>query len=65
MSLLGRYENIVEFLNTIQSRTAKVWVDSITIGMRDAASSCLACDITLSIYTLNIKEIQSNVNAKK
>ena len=62
---LGRYENIVEFLNTIQNRTTKVWIDSINISMKDITSSYLTCDTTLSIYALDIKEIQKDVDSKK
>ncbi len=65
MRFLGRYENIIGFLNTIQNRTTKVWIDSINLRMKDITSSYLTCDTTLSIYTLDIKEIQNNVDSKK
>ena len=56
ISLLGNYGNIVKFLNTLQNRPAKVWVDSIDVGMKHAASGYLGCDVILSIYTLKVKE---------
>jgi Tfp pilus assembly protein PilO len=65
MRFLGRYENIIEFLNTIQNRTAKVWIDSINISMKNITSNYLTCDTVLSIYTMDIKEIQNNVDSKK
>ena len=55
--LLARYENIVGFLNTLQNRTAKVWIDSINISMKDVTGSYLICDTTLSIHKLDVKEI--------
>ncbi|OHB59078.1 MAG: hypothetical protein A2173_08260 [Planctomycetes bacterium RBG_13_44_8b] len=65
MRFVGRYENIIEFLNTIQDRMARVWLDSVNISMSNIMSSALTCDITVSIYTLDIKEIQANVDSKK
>jgi len=56
ISLLGNYGNIVKFLNTIQNRNAKVWINSIDVGMKHAESGYLGCDITFSIYTLKVKE---------
>jgi Tfp pilus assembly protein PilO len=65
IKLSGGYENIVEFLNTIQSGMSKVWIESVDIGMKDVTSGYLTCNITLSVYALKIKEIQGNVDAKK
>jgi hypothetical protein len=56
MSVMGNYEDIVKFLNTLQNRTAKVWIDSIYVGMKQTTNGYLSCDITLSIYTLKVKE---------
>ena len=42
MSVTGNYGNIVKFLNTLQNRTARVWVDSINISMKNAASNTWA-----------------------
>ena len=65
MNLIGNYRNIVKFLNTIQNRPARIWVDTMNVGSKNAVNGYLACDITLSIYTLNIKENISNVKDKQ
>jgi Tfp pilus assembly protein PilO len=64
MSLLGGYGNIVKFLNTLQNRPAKVWIDTINISMKQASSGYLNCNMTLSIYTLKVKENTDNVKNK-
>jgi len=56
IDLLGNYGNIVKFLNTIQNRNARVWVKSIDVGMKHAASGYLGCNISFVIYTLKVKE---------
>ncbi|MBU1259719.1 MAG: type 4a pilus biogenesis protein PilO [Planctomycetes bacterium] len=66
MSLLGGYGNIVKFLNTIQNKPAKVWIDTISVSMKQAATSgYLSCNITLSIYTLKVKENADYVENKQ
>jgi hypothetical protein len=65
MTILGNYENIVKFLNTLQNRPAKVWIDEINIGTKQSPSGFLSCDITLSIFTLKVKENTNNVNNKQ
>ena len=64
MSLLGGYGNIVKFLNTLQNRPAKVWIDTINVSMKQASSGYLNCNMTLSIYTLKVKENTDNVKNK-
>jgi len=63
ISILGGYGNIVKFLNTIQNRPEKVWVETIDVGMKPQ-ENYLSCDATISIYTLKIKENAGNVNNK-
>jgi hypothetical protein len=65
MSFIGNYRTIVKFLNTIQNRPAKVWVDEINVGTTQSTDGYLSCDITLSIFTLRVKENTSNVNNKQ
>ncbi len=64
MTFLGSYGNIVQFLNTLQNRPVKVWVDEINIGTKPSTNGYLSCDITLSIFTLKVKENKSNVKNK-
>jgi hypothetical protein len=65
MTFLGSYGNIVKFLNTLQNRPVKVWVDEINIGTKQSTNGYLSCDITLSIFTLKVKENKSNVKNKQ
>ena len=65
MSLLGGYGNIVKFLNTIQNKTTKVWIDTISVSMKQATNGYLNCNITLSIYTLKVKENAGHVENKQ
>jgi hypothetical protein len=65
MNLMGNYLNIVKFLNTLQNRPAKIWVETMNIGLKNAAKDYLDCDLTISIYTLKIKENISNVKNKQ
>jgi hypothetical protein len=65
MTFLGSYENIVKFLNTLQNRPVKVWVDEINVSSKPSTNGHLSCEITLSIFTLKVKENTSNVNNKK
>jgi hypothetical protein len=65
LNLLGGYGNIVKFLNTIQNKTAKVWIDTISVSMEQATGGYLSCNITLSIYTLKVKENAGHVENKQ
>ena len=65
MTFLGNYGNIVKFLNTLQNRPAKVWVDEINVGTKQSTDGSLSCNITLSIFTLKVKENTSNVKNKQ
>ncbi len=65
MGILGGYGNIVKFLHTLQNKPQKVWIDTIKLSMKQAATTgYLNCDITLSIYTLKVKENADNVKNK-
>jgi Tfp pilus assembly protein PilO len=63
LNVTGGYGNIVKFLNTIQSRPEKVQFDSLNIAMNNQ-TGYLDCGITMSIYTLNVKENIQNVSTK-
>lgn len=65
MNLVGNYRNIMRFLNTIQRKTVRVWIDAISLGTRQDEINYLGCNITLSIYTLKIKENMSHVENKQ
>ncbi len=65
LTISGQYHNIVKLLDSLQNRKQKVWIDSIKLHLKDQMSGLLVCDISLSIYTLNVKEIVSDVNDNK
>jgi Tfp pilus assembly protein PilO len=65
MNLMGNYKDIVKFLNIIQSKTARVWVEAMSVSTRQDKTNYLNCNITLNIYTLKIKENASHVENKQ
>jgi hypothetical protein len=65
LAVTGQYSSIVKLLDSLQNRKQKVWIDSIGFHHKDQMSGLLACDLSLSIYTLKEKEIVSDVNTEK
>jgi len=63
LNITGGYGNIVKFLNTTQNRPEKVQFDSINITMNNQTGD-LDCGLTISIYTLKVKENTKNVSTK-
>jgi Tfp pilus assembly protein PilO len=60
LNILGGYGNIVKFLNTIQNRPQTVHIDSMSIEMNND-NGLLECSLSISIYTLKVKERTENV----
>ncbi|MGB8226770.1 MAG: type 4a pilus biogenesis protein PilO [Sedimentisphaerales bacterium] len=65
LTISGQYQDIVKFLDSLQNRKEKVWIDMINIRLKDQTTGSLVCDLSLSIYTLEIKEIENYVKTKK
>jgi hypothetical protein len=65
LSVSGQYQDIVKLLDSLQNRKQKVWIDTINLHLKDQTTSLLVCDLSLSIYTLKVKEIQSHVDTEK
>ena len=57
LTVSGQYQNIVQLLNSLQNRKQKVWIDTIDLHLKDKTTGFLVCDLSLSIYTLKVKEI--------
>ena len=57
LSVSGGYGNIMKLLEKLQYRTQKVWVDSFKIEVIDFASARLKCDMTITIYTIQDREL--------
>jgi Tfp pilus assembly protein PilO len=60
LNVFGGYGSIVKFLNTLQNRAQRVQVDSLNIEMNNE-NGYLECDLSISIYTLKVKENTENV----
>jgi hypothetical protein len=56
LSVVGVYKNISRLIETLQSRTEKVWIDSIKLRTLNYSSDKPRCDITITICTLADKE---------
>jgi hypothetical protein len=57
LNVVGQYPSIVQLFDSLQNRRQKVWIDTITIRLKDRQTGLLGCDLSLSIYTLKMKEI--------
>jgi hypothetical protein len=62
LTVSGQYQDIVKLLDSLQNRKQKVWIDTINLHLKDPSRGYLVCDLSLSIYALKVKEIQSHVN---
>ncbi len=56
LSVVGVYKNITRLVKRLQSRTQKVWIDSVKIRALDNSSDLPRCDITITICALTDKE---------
>lgn len=65
ITLQGDYGSIVKYINAVQNRPEKVWMESINFGTKNTANGDLGCDLKLSIYTLKVMERIENVSNKK
>lgn len=68
LTVTGQYPNIIKLLDSLQNGGAsgeKVWIDNISLHLKDQTSGLLVCDMSLSLYTLRVKEIIRNVSNKK
>ena len=55
ISVVGIYKDIEAFIGRLQSRTQKVWIDSIRMENLDETSSNILCDLTITIYQISDK----------
>jgi hypothetical protein len=56
LSVVGVYKNITNLINRLQSRTQKVWIDSVKVQALNNNSDRPRCDITITICALTDKE---------
>ena len=56
LSVVGVYKNITKLIERLQSRTQKVWIDSVKVQALNNSSDRPRCDITITICALTDKE---------
>ena len=56
LSVVGVYKNITKLIKRLQSRTQKVWIDSVKVRTLDNSSDRPRCDIAITICALTDKE---------
>ncbi len=56
LSVVGVYRNITKLIERLQSRTQKVWIDSVKVQALNNNSDRPRCDIAITICALTDKE---------
>jgi SMC interacting uncharacterized protein involved in chromosome segregation len=56
LSIVGVYRNITNLLESLQTRTQKVWIDSIELRILDPSSDKAKCDLTVTICQIMDKD---------
>ena len=56
LSVVGVYKNIIKLIERLQSRTQKVWIDSVKVQALNNNSDLPRCDIAITICALTDKE---------
>ena len=57
LNVVGGYRSILDFMKRLQDRPEHVQIDSISLGFIDAKPGLLKCEITVSVYVIQDKEI--------
>ena len=57
LSVLGVYNDIAKLIERLQTRTQKVWIDSIRMQTLDESSDKVICDLTITICQITDKDI--------
>lgn len=58
LSVIGPYDNIIRLLDKLQTRSEKVWINSLKMEGLGNDSPQLKCDLTITIYTIQDKEVK-------
>jgi hypothetical protein len=56
LNVVGTYKSVTELLKRLQSRSEKVWIDSLRMQIVDYRSAHAKCDITITVYTIENEE---------
>jgi hypothetical protein len=57
LSVVGVYKDIVKLIERLQTRTQKVWIDSIEMRTLDSSSDKAICDLIVTIGQITDKDI--------
>ncbi len=57
LSVTGQYNNIMKLVEKLKNRTQKVWINSFKMEIFDFSSAQLKCDMTITIYTIQDREV--------
>lgn len=60
LSVIGSYDNIIRLLEKLQNRTEKVLISKVAMEGLGDDSPQLKCDLTITIYIIQDKEITIN-----
>ncbi|MBN2592811.1 MAG: hypothetical protein JXA81_04825 [Sedimentisphaerales bacterium] len=55
ISVVGIYQDIEKLIGRLQTRTQKVWIDSIRMRTLDENSDSIICDLTVTIFQIKEK----------
>jgi len=61
LKLVAEYADVVELMRTLESQQGKVWLDSIKMEIVSEDSSQLRCDMSITIYAAEDKELRLDV----
>ena len=56
ISVMGVYQRIEKLIGRLQTRTQKVWIDSIIMRTLDESSDNVICDLTITICQIKQKD---------
>jgi Tfp pilus assembly protein PilO len=57
LNIVGVYSDIAKLIERLQTRTQKVWIDSIRMKTLDSNSDKVICDLTITICQITDKDI--------
>lgn len=56
LNVIGAYGDIIKLIESLQARTQKVWINSVSMESLKNDSAQLKCGITITIYEIQDKE---------
>lgn len=56
LSVVGRYDKIINLVEKLQNRSQKVWIDPFKMEILELENGHLKCDITITFYKIEDRE---------